>query len=63
MAKLATNADAEIKKLAREYQRIQSDKINEQTLLKAKLGRLASEFFGGRLRHGGRVRRHLRSAR
>ncbi len=43
IAKLATSADAEIKKLARDYQRIQADKTNEQTLLKQKLARLESE--------------------
>ncbi len=43
IAKLAVSADAEIKKLARDYQKIQADKSNEQALLKQKLNRLATE--------------------
>lgn len=43
IAKLAVNADKEIRALAREYQRIQADKTNEQSLLKQKLARLESE--------------------
>ncbi len=43
MQNIEKNAAGEAKKLAAEYQRIQTDKTNEQTLLKQKLERLNSE--------------------
>lgn len=43
IVKLAAAADAEIKKLARDYQKIQADKQNAQVLLKQKLDRLTVE--------------------
>lgn len=43
MQNIEKNAAAEAKKLAAEYQRIQTDKTNEQTLLKQKLERLNSD--------------------
>ncbi|GEM_PF-3082552 len=43
MQNIEKNAANEAKKLAAEYQRIQTDKMNEQTLLKSKLERLNSE--------------------
>ncbi|OYZ18257.1 MAG: hypothetical protein B7Y39_13785 [Bdellovibrio sp. 28-41-41] len=43
MQNIEKNATGEAKKLAAEYQRIQTDKTNEQSLLKQKLERLNSE--------------------
>lgn len=43
VGKLAQDGDKETKKLAREYQRIQLDKTNEQALLKTQLERLQTE--------------------